>query len=235
MFPRDKDICKALVEMQKKYNWPSTVVSTTGKNNKERVIDVTSILGNTFSVTMSAQSMDEKVLNNIKRSNIKLEDYTAINKHLRNVGRSTTAELIIGLPGETKKSFTKGVKEVIDSGVNRATIYTLMMLYGTEFKDPNYRSSFGMRGKYRIVPLNLGEYEKVKIFDYEEVCIENRDMSFKDYLDLRQLSLLIESVYNNQTFDAFFRYASSIGISQSNFLFHIFKNMGTFLKIFFCS
>ena len=72
MFPRDKDICKTLVQMQKKYNWPSTVVSTTGKNNKERVIDVTSILGNTFSVTMSAQSMDEKVLSNIKRSNIKL-------------------------------------------------------------------------------------------------------------------------------------------------------------------
>ncbi len=225
MFPRDKDICKTLVEMQKKYNWPSTVVSTTGKNNKERVIDVTSILGNTFSVTMSAQSMDEKVLSNIKRSNIKLEDYTAINKHLKNVGRSTTAELIIGLPGETKSSFTKGVEEVINSGVNRATIYTLMMLYGTEFKDPGYRSSFGMKGKYRIVPLNLGEYEKVKVFDYEEVCIENKDMSFKDYLDLRQLSLLVESVYNNQTFDAFFRYASTVGISQSSFLFKIFANM----------
>ena len=225
MFPRDKDICKTLVQMQKKYNWPSTVVSTTGKNNKERVIDVTSILGNTFSVTMSAQSMDEKVLSNIKRSNIKLEDYTAINKHLKNEGRSTTAELIIGLPGETKKSFTKGVREVIDSGVNRATIYTLMMLYGTEFKDPKYRSSFGMKGKYRIVPLNLGEYEKEKIFDYEEVCIENKDMSFKDYIDLRLLSLLVESVYNNQTFDAFFRYASTIGVSQSNFLFKIFTSI----------
>ena len=225
MFPRDRDICKTLITMQKKYDWPSTVISTTGKNNKERVIDVTSILGNTFAVTMSAQSMDEKVLSNIKRSNIKLEDYTAINKHLRNVGRSTTAELIIGLPGETKKSFIKGIKEVIDSGVNRVTIYTLMMLYGTEFRNLNYRSNFGMKGKYRIVPLNLGEYEGTKIFDYEEVCAENKDMSFKDYLDLRQLALLVESVYNNQTFGAFFRYATTIGTSQSDFLFQIFNNM----------
>ena len=100
-----------------------------------------------------------------------------------------------------------------------------MMLYGTEFKDPKYRSSFGMKGKYRIVPLNLGEYEKEKIFDYEEVCIENKDMSFKDYIDLRLLSLLVESVYNNQTFDAFFRYASTIGVSQSNFLFKIFTSI----------
>ena len=201
------------------------VISSTGKNNKERVIDVTSILGNTFAVTMAVQSMDEKVLSNIERANIKLDDFTAVNKHMRDVGRSTTAELIIGLPEETKKSFTKGIAEVIDSGVNKLTIYTLMMLYGTKFKDPNYRSSFDMKGKYRIVPLNLGEYEGRKIFDYEEVCIENKDMSFKDYLDLRQLALLVESVYNNQTFDAFFRYATTIGMSQSDFLFQIFNNI----------
>ncbi|MDP7197988.1 MAG: radical SAM protein, partial [SAR202 cluster bacterium] len=66
MFPRDREVCNILVEVQKKYKWPSIVISTTGKNNKERVIDVTSILGNTFSVTMSVQSMDSHVLTNIK-------------------------------------------------------------------------------------------------------------------------------------------------------------------------
>ena len=65
MYKRDKLISEKILDLQKKYNWPSTVVSTTGKNNKERVIDVTSILGNTFSVTMSAQSMDKKVLNQV--------------------------------------------------------------------------------------------------------------------------------------------------------------------------
>ena len=225
MFPRDKDICKTLVEMQKKYNWPSTVVSTTGKNNKERVIDVTSILGNTFSVTMSAQSMDEKVLSNIKRSNIKLEDYTAINKHLKNVGRSTTAELIIGLPGETKSSFTKGVEEVINSGVNRATIYTLMMLYGTEFKDPGYRARFNMKGKYRIIPLNCGEYDGEKIFDYEEVCIETKDMSFDDYVYIRKFSLIAEIMFNNQIFDVFFRYGLAEGLKNSEFIYSALENI----------
>lgn len=225
MFPRDRDVCNILVEMQKKYKWPTTVVSTTGKNNKERVIDVTSILGNTFSVTMSAQSMDSQVLSNIKRSNIKLDDYAAINKHLQNVGRSTTGELIIGLPGETKESFTRGVRQVIDSGVHRVTIYTLMMLYGTEFKDPEYRSSYEMKGKYRIVPLNLGKYDGVKTFDYEEVCIQNKHMSFNDYLYLRQLALVIESAYNNQPFEAFFRYALTVGVSRSDFVFQILNSL----------
>ena len=225
MFPRDKDICEILVQMREKYNWPTTVVSTTGKNNKERVIDVTSILGDAFSVTMSAQSMDDDVLKNINRSNIKLDHYTAINQHLKKNGRSTTAELIIGLPGETKASFTEGVKQIVDSGVNRLTIYTLMMLYGTEFKEPKYRASYKMKGKYRIVPLNLGEYEGVKIFDHEEVCISNKDMSFKNYLELRKLALIVESVFNNQTFGPFFRYANSVGILSSDFLFMIMSNL----------
>ena len=221
MFPRDKDICVTLKELQEKYKWPTTILSTTGKNNKERVIDVTSILGNAFSVTMSVQSMDEKVLKNINRDNIKLDHYKDVNKHLQKSGRSTYGELIIGLPGETKKSFLEGVVKVIDSGVWRLTIYTLMMLYGTEFKDPGYRSKFKMKGKYRVVPLNLGEYDGKKIFDYEEVCIENKDMSFQDYLELRQLALIVESIFNNQPFATFFKYANSLNVSKSNFLFKI--------------
>ena len=54
-----------------------------------------------------------------------------------------------------------------------------------------------MKGKYRIVPLNLGEYDGTKIFDYEEVCVENEDMSFNDYIEIRKLALLIESIIND--------------------------------------
>ena len=60
-----------------------------------------------------------------------------------------------------------------------------MMLHGTEFKNPEYREQFKYKGKYRIVPLNFGEYDGQKIFDYEEVGIETKDLSFKDYLDIR--------------------------------------------------
>ena len=81
---------------------------------------------------MSAQSMDEKVLNNIKRSNIKLEDYTAINKHLRNVGRSTTAELIIGLPGETKKVLKKVLKKSIPLKWHYQFLFGLLDTKNTE-------------------------------------------------------------------------------------------------------
>ena len=225
MFPRDKQICKMLSDLKNKCNWPLTICGTTGKNNKERIIEATSILGDAFTVAMSVQSMDQRVLANINRSNIKLDHYTEVNKHLHKEGRSTSGEVIIGLPGETKESFMKGVQQVIDSGVSRIVIYTLMMLHGTEFKDIAYRHKYGMKGKYRIVPLNLGEYEGVKVFDYEEVCVENKDMSFVDYLYIRKFALITESIFNNGIFEAFFKYALAEGIKKSEFIFKILENI----------
>ena len=148
MYPRDREITQALLDAHNKYNWPNSIMATTGKNQKQRVIDITSMLGNMFSVNMSAQSMDENVLANIRRSNISLDAYKDINQHLKESGRSTKAELIMLLPGETKESFINGISEIIDSGIASLTIYTLMLLHGTEFKDPEYRKRFGYEGKF---------------------------------------------------------------------------------------
>jgi radical SAM superfamily enzyme YgiQ (UPF0313 family) len=236
MFPRDREISSILVEMREKYNWPLSICGSTGKNNKERIIDITSVFGDSFIVAMSTQSMSETVLKNINRSNIKLDHFKAINKHLKKVGRPTSGELIIGLPGETKESFIKGALDVIDSGVQRLTIYTLMMLYGTEFKDPGYRLRYNMKGKHRIIPLNCGEYGGEKVFDYEEVCIENKDMAFDDYLYMRKFALMTEVIFNNSIFELYFKYALSEDIKKSEFILAAIENIETapkkLLKLF---
>ena len=85
-----------------------------------------------------------------------------VNKHLIASARATKGELIMGLPGETKQSFIKGLDILLNSNCTAVTIYTLMMLNGTEFKNPSYREQFGYKGKYRIVPLNFGEYDGKK-------------------------------------------------------------------------
>jgi radical SAM superfamily enzyme YgiQ (UPF0313 family) len=225
MYPRDREITLSLLDAHNKYNWPNSIMATTGKNQKERVIDITSILGNMFSVNMSAQSMDENVLGNIRRSNISLDAYKDINQHLKEAGRSTKAELIMLLPGETKDSFINGISQIIDSGIASLTIYTLMLLHGTEFKDPEYRKKFGYEGKFRIVPLNYGEYDSEKIFDYEEVAVETNTCSFQDYLDLRGLALFIESLINGRPYDELFSYAEQFGISRTKVIKSLQDNM----------
>ena len=119
-------------------------------------MEITSILGNMFSVNMSLQSMSETVLANIRRSNIRHEDMIAVNNHLREAGRSTKAELILPLPGETKKSFLEGLNKVLESNASSVTIYTLMMLQGTEFKTPTFRQKFGYNSKFNSLIVGLG-------------------------------------------------------------------------------
>jgi len=169
--------------------------------------------------------MDANVLSNVKRSNISLDAYKDISQHLREAGRSTKAELIMLLPGETKETFINGISEIIDSGATSLTIYTLQLLYGTEFKDPEYRKKFGIKGKFRIVPLDYGEYDSKKIFDYEEVAIQTNTTSFKEYLDLRGIAFFIESLINGRPFDEFFSYSEQFGITRTRVVKSLQDNM----------
>ena len=70
-----------------------------------------------------------------------------------------------------------------------------MLLYGTQFKDPKYREKYSIDGKYRLVPLNFGDYMGEKVFDIEEVGIATNTMTFNDYLWLRGLCLFTEVLY----------------------------------------
>ena len=70
MFRGDLEICDAILETQKKYNYPRIVGAATGKNAKERIIDAIKKLQGSLKLTMAVQSMDEQVLKNIRRENI---------------------------------------------------------------------------------------------------------------------------------------------------------------------
>jgi|TARA_B110000046_G_C13014437_1_gene408017 radical SAM superfamily enzyme YgiQ (UPF0313 family) len=225
MYPQDRLTCEFLKKSKETHGWPKQIMATTGKNSKDRVMEITNILGDMFSINMSMQSMDEQVLKNIKRANIKLDHMIDVNNHLIEQGRSTKAELIVGLPGESKKTFLNGLDNVLNSNSTAVTIYTLMMLHGTEFKNPEYREQFGYLGKFRIVPLNFGNYENKKIFDYEEVGVQTKDLSYDDYLYLRVIALLVESLHNGRPFNEFFLYAKNYNIQPASLLKILYDNI----------
>ena len=53
MYPQDKLTCEYLKESKEKYGWPKQIMATTGKNSKDRVMKITNILGDMFSINMS--------------------------------------------------------------------------------------------------------------------------------------------------------------------------------------
>tara|TARA_B110001452_G_scaffold227409_1_gene202299 strand:- start:47 stop:2179 length:2133 start_codon:yes stop_codon:yes gene_type:complete len=225
MYPTDKQTAEYLLAANKKYGWPLQIMAATGKNSKERVMEITSILGSIFSVSMSMQSMDPTVLKNIKRGNIKNESILEANIELGKQGKSSNGELIVPLPGETRETFINGLNQVLDTKPTTISIYTLMMLYGTEFKSPAYRKSFKYETKYRIVPLNFGKYKNEIIYDVEEVGVTTKDFSFDDYLYTRSMALIVETLFNNSPFGELFLYANRNGIETKEFLSVLLNNL----------
>ena len=68
------------------------------------------------------QSLDNKVLTDIKRKNWTRDQYIDFLKELNKRGRSSSCEMIIPLPGETEKTYYEGVKFLMDNHVQTRTL-----------------------------------------------------------------------------------------------------------------
>jgi radical SAM superfamily enzyme YgiQ (UPF0313 family) len=233
MIPRDRKTVELIYYLKEKYGWPKSLSAWTGKNSKEKIIDATRLLGDTLGISMSVQSMDPKVMENISRSNIKLDHYEAIAKELSAQGRPQHAEVIIPLPEETFETHVKGLSDLMDTDVGRVTSHTLQILHGTPYADDKkYVKKHGYKTKFRIVPLDFGKYDNDYIFDYEEVGIATNTFSFKDYIESRKLTLIIDLCYNGNTFTALKKYILSNGLKRSEWIKYIYKNIDRLDKSF---
>jgi hypothetical protein len=219
MIPRDAVTAQAIYDLQQSYGWPRSMSAWTGKNSKERVIEVTRLLRETLSISMSVQSMDAVVLKNIGRDNIKLDHYERIAEELNSQGRPQHAEVILPLPGETLESHIRGLNDLLDTGVGRVLSHTLQMLYGTPYKDnENYREAQGFVTKYRVVPLDFTKIDDEYIFDVEEVAVASRTLSFEEYIQARRYLLVIDLCHNSEVFEPLKKYIRSRGIRNSTWI-----------------
>ncbi len=225
MYPRDEQLCRELKRLHDQHEWPTRILSTTGKNSQERIIRATEILGATMGINMSVQSMDPNVLGNIKRQNIKLEAYRKINETLLKQGRTQKAEVIVPLPGETYASYLSGLRALMTSGAQLIYSYTLQLLHGTDYKDPEYRKYWRYRGKWRVVPFNFGEYAGEKLFDLEEVAVQSSTFSYEEYLKIRVIALLTEIMYNDYQYIEILKYLREYNLSPLDWILETLESL----------
>jgi len=170
--------------------------------------------------------MSKDVLRNIKRDNIRLEDYRAISEELAKKKRSRNAEVIAPLPGETLGSFLKGITDLLDTKVGRIQCHTLTMIYGTDYKDnEQFLKDHEYATKFRIVVRNFTSIGGKPVLDVEEVAIATKDMSFSDYLKVRKYMFVIELCLNCDAFNPLLRYLEYHGIKCSEWIQFIYKNL----------
>jgi radical SAM superfamily enzyme YgiQ (UPF0313 family) len=226
MLSRDADIAKHLAFLYEKYAFPSSVTVWTGKNSKERVIEATKILGDKLNISMSVQAMDPQVLKEIKRDNIRIEDYKKIADELHKQGRPQHAEVIMPLPGETFDSHINGLMSLIDTNVDRVFSHTLQLLHGTQYKDDElYRAKNAFIIKFRLVPLDFTLINGEIIFDVEEIAVGTSHMNFTQYCDARLMALVIDLSFNTNFIKPFLRLLNSFEINSSEFIKLVFDKI----------
>jgi radical SAM superfamily enzyme YgiQ (UPF0313 family) len=225
MFAGDQETARAILELQQQKGWPKFVVATTGKNNKEAILSVLEVLAGSMMMTNSVQSMDATVLANIKRSNIKLGTYAAVQQEVRARNLQSYTEVIVGLPGETKESLFRGCCELLDSGTHHITLYQLMLLEGTELNQKAQRQQHGFKTQFRSLARNFGLYAGEPVFELEEIVVSTNTLSFDDYLECRKLQLILEIYHREELFKELLEYLKQNGVPVSAFIMALLEHL----------
>jgi radical SAM superfamily enzyme YgiQ (UPF0313 family) len=212
MYERDEELADYIAHLQDKYGWPKYIRTTTGKNQAERIIRVMRKVRGTLPMTSAVQSLNPVVLENIKRSNIKLEAYAQIQKEVHAQGMQSYGELILSMPGETKESFMQAVHDLLETGVDRVSAHQLMLLHGAPLANPDQRTRFGFRTRFRVVARNIGNYTGEPVIETEEMVIGTPTFSEADYFETRIFHLLLSIFYYEGNVEEAFRYARERGV-----------------------
>jgi len=224
MFKQDYEICGKFKEVQDKYDWPGFISAATGKNAKDKVIKCLELLGSSAPFSVSVQTMSDDALENVRRKNIRLNDFLVIHQRLKKSGTKSNCEFILPLPGETIESHLSGIKTVISAGVDSISPYTTMLLPASPLYEDASFNNYEMICKYRVIPRDFGRYEGSNIIEVEKVCVGTKDLSIDDYVFLRGLHLIIYCYYNDETFEELFRYLSIKGLDIHALLYRLLLN-----------
>lgn len=116
---RDVLISQWLVEAKDNTGFPAKIQFCFSKSNEERVFEINKMMnhcGLAKGATISLQTLSPQTLSDICRSNMTYEHYTQLIRKYNEAGIYTYTDLILGLPGETYDSFTKGLGKVFEAG-----------------------------------------------------------------------------------------------------------------------
>ena len=222
MFKEDVDTAREIREIQKKHDWPKSVLSCTAKNHKKRTMEIVDILGDTIPPASAVQSTDAEVLKLIRRKNVSLDQMEEMAALTAEKGGQSEAEIILCLQGDTKEKHFRSIFDMLDAGMSFIRLYQFIMLPGTEAASRKEREEYRFQTRFRALPRCFGEYTfRGKTFpaaEVEEIVVANSTMPFEDYQACRAMHLTVEIFNNDSLFVDLIRFLNFNGVKRSEFV-----------------
>ena len=197
---RDNAIADKLIEVQEKYGCPNSFSMSWAKDQKPEVFDIVfKLIKNpkfNQGLTVSVQSMDLDVLENIKRKNLaqhKIENIFALCDK-NNVPVYT--EIILGLPGETKDTWKEGFYKIYRAGNHTGiNILHAQMLENAEM-NLLQKKLYGITS-VPVYDYMSGSYNYNELQECVEVVTGTKDMPTDEMLDSQTFSWFMQTFHIN--------------------------------------
>ena len=207
MYPRDREISKHLAKLQTEHNYPDFIYISTGKNQKEKIIEAIKTLKDSMPLWMSVQSLDQNVLKNIRRDNISTDQMLALQPAIKDAGLQTRAEVILGLPGETHENHMKTLRDLVNARMDEIQVHTCMMLDGSEMGTPAERKKWDLHTKFRVLQRDFAKLSNGKtVLEFEEVSVSSPQMNFEEYVDMRILAFVTYVTNRGTVYDPIIKF-----------------------------
>ncbi len=192
MNKRDTEIADFLVGLKERTGFPDKFRTCYGKNTDEKIFAIGSLFHKhklEKGITLARQSNDKQVLKNIKRGNISMDTYKNLQERFNHEDIPIYSELILGLPGETVKTWRDGIDELLRAGLkNQLFVYFCQVYPNTDLGDPEYQKEFGI--VTQRVPLNEIHgtvHDELWVTEYEDIVVGMDSMTTEDW---RQMAIL---------------------------------------------
>ncbi len=222
---RDMEIAEYIAKLSdetqnlKKFN-------TNWAKNQPKLFEIARILKSS-NIIVSLQSLDEQVLMNVNRANIKISVFKDIMDRVNAMGGMSGTEIILGLPGETKESHIRTLRSLFDWDVSYIICYNALLLEGTEMSLLKENGKFNCTTKFRLVDNSFGTYEGRMSFEAEEGIRATSDMTEDEILYFRPVHWLIQFLWNYRFYYGVLKYLRSIGISPLDYILRLIDEAQT--------
>jgi len=169
---RDFAVAEKICQIKTTYNIPNNISISYAKNSNQNVVDMVELFTQhnlSRGMTVSFQSLDDGVLESIKRKNMDINRAEEIFQLLEEKQLNYYSELILGLPEETLETWKEGLIKIISAGLHQCLdIHFTSMLENSEL------NQLSQREKYNIKVVTV-EDVTYTIYDDESNILEKTD------------------------------------------------------------
>ncbi len=144
IFARDVEVTQRLAEVKRETGLPLSLGFTVAKNTTRhltKIFDELVTAGVEPHCSLSLQSHDDDTLEALHRTNISTDHYLSLATSFRTRGLPLLADLMVGLPGQTRTSFMSDVQFLFDH-ILPTRIWPTQLLPNAPMNEPEYRESY---------------------------------------------------------------------------------------------